>query len=130
MKEFQATVRDKLAPLIMEMNTNNDIDIDTVTSTFNAALTEASDEVLGLYHPKKKPWITAEILAKCDERRKMKKLKSDSKGAKQYKKINKIILQHIQEAKEKWIEDQCTEMEDDLCRNQTQKAYDIIKNLT
>ena len=75
----------------MEMNTNNDIDVDTVISTFNAVITEASDEVLGLYHPMKKPWITAEILVQCDERMKMKKLKSESKGAKQYTKINNII---------------------------------------
>ena len=74
-EECQATVGDKVTPLIMEMNTNNDIDINTVASTFNAALTESSDEVLGLYHPRKKPWITAEILAQCDEKRTMKKLK-------------------------------------------------------
>ena len=90
-EEFQATVRDKLAPLIMEMNTNNDIGVNTVTSTFNPALIEASYEVLELCHPRKKPWITAEILAQCDKKRKMKKLKSDSEDAKQYKKINKII---------------------------------------
>ena len=41
--EFQSTVRDKLTPLIMEMNANNHITINTVTSTFNATLTEASD---------------------------------------------------------------------------------------
>ena len=70
-EEFQATGRYKLTPLIMEMNTNNDIDINTVTSPFNAVLTEASDKVLGLYHPRKKPWITAEILAQCDKKRKM-----------------------------------------------------------
>ena len=78
-EEFQATVRDKLTPLITEMNANNDINVDTVTSTFNVVLTKASDEVLGLYHPRKKPWITDDILAQCDERRKLKKPKVTAK---------------------------------------------------
>ena len=107
-EEFQATVGDKFVPLIMEMNANNNISVNSVTSTFNVVLTKASDEELRPYPPRKKSWITGDILAHFDEMRKLKKHKSDSKGAKQYMKINKIIQQNVQEVKEKWTEDKCT----------------------
>ena len=62
-----------LSGTVHAIHVNNNINANTVTSTFNAVLTKVSDEVLGLYHPKKKPWITVDILAHCVERRKLKK---------------------------------------------------------
>ena len=57
---FQAMIGGRFAPLTIM--SNKDTDIDSMVSTFNAAVTETASEILGKHRQKKKPWITAEIL--------------------------------------------------------------------
>ena len=61
----------RFAPLTIM--SNEDIDTDSVITTFNTAVTETASEILGKHRQKKKSWITAEILDLCDKRRELKK---------------------------------------------------------
>ena len=44
-----------------------------MTDTFNAAVTDTANGIIGKHLPVKKPWVTAEILDLCDKRREWKK---------------------------------------------------------
>ena len=61
----------KFAPLtIMD---NEDTDLDSMIATFNTAVIETANEILGKHRQKKKPWVTAEILDLCDKSKEMRK---------------------------------------------------------
>ena len=71
LETFQAMIGGKFAPLTIV--NNEDINMDSIITTFNTAVTEtASFEILGK-HPQNnnnnKNWVTAEILDLCDKRR-------------------------------------------------------------
>ena len=68
---FQATIGGKFAPLIGQ--SDEDIDIHTMITTYNTAVTDAASEILGKEHRRKKPWVTKDVLDLHDERRDLKK---------------------------------------------------------
>ena len=68
---FQATTGEKFAPLIRLRD--EDIDINTMITTYNTAVTDAASEILGKERRRKKPWVTKDVLDLCDERRDLKK---------------------------------------------------------
>ena len=71
----------KFAPLTIV--NNEDINMDSIITTFNTAVTEtASFEILGK-HPQNnnnKNWVTAEILDLCDKRRELRKKRFKAEG--------------------------------------------------
>jgi len=84
---FQARIGGKFAAL-----TVIDSDIDTLTNSFNTAVTETASELLGKHRPVKKLWVTPNILQLCDKRRELKKKKKKTKErAEQYRAVNKRI---------------------------------------
>ena len=101
---FQATVGGKFAPHY------DDMDIDTMITTYNTALTDAVSEMLGKERRRKKPWITKDVLGLCDERRDLKKGRYEAEGAKAYRKLTRI-QKAVKKAKEDWIGVQCEEIE-------------------
>ena len=64
---FQATIGGKFAPLIGL--SDEDMDMDTMITTYNTAVTDAASEILGKEHRRKKLWVTKDVLDLCDERR-------------------------------------------------------------
>ena len=64
LETFQAMMGGKFA-LLTIMN-NEDTDMDSMITTFSTAVTETSSEILGKHRQKKKPWVTEEILDRCD----------------------------------------------------------------
>ena len=74
-EEFKAIIGGKFTPLTILEITSTDMDMDNVISTFNIAMMETANEVLGQCQSKRKPWITADILNLCDKSRKWKKYK-------------------------------------------------------
>ena len=93
---FQAMIRGKFAALSI---LDSDMDLDTLTDTFNAAVT---DEILGKHHPVKKPGVTAEILDLCDKRRELKKKnnnKYDAEGTTEYRTVNQQTKKGMKKAK-------------------------------
>ena len=53
---FQATIGGKFAPLIGL--SDEDMDMDTMITTYNTAVTDAASEILGKERRRKKPWVT------------------------------------------------------------------------
>ena len=57
---FQAMIGGKFAPLIGMRD--EDMDINTMITTYNTELTDAASEILGKERQRKKPWITKDVL--------------------------------------------------------------------
>ena len=88
-------------------------------TTFNTAVTETASEILGKHRQKKQqPWITAEILDLCDKRRELRKKRFEPEGSEKYKGcVNNNIKKCMKKAKENWIGEQCSEIEENLRKN-------------
>ena len=95
---FQAMIGGKFAAVSI---LDSDMDLDTLTDTFSAAVTDTANEILGKHRPVKKPWVTAEILDLCDKRRELKKNNNDdAEGTTEYKTVNRQIKKGMKKAKE------------------------------
>ena len=125
---FQATTGEKFSPLIGLRD--EDMDINTMITTYNTAVTDAANEILGKERPRKKPWVTNDVLELCDERRDLKKKRYKAEGAKEYRKENRRIQKAVKNAKEGWIGAQCEEIETCLNKNNSKTAYQLVKDLT
>ncbi|XP_055877093.1 uncharacterized protein LOC129924650 [Biomphalaria glabrata] len=124
---FEAQVGRRFAAL--NILDSNEQDIDTQVNMLNTAVTDTALEILGKLHPLKKPWVTEDILQLCDKRRELKGKKlSDPKYVHEYKSVNKRIRKGMKEAKKKWIENKCQEKEQGLNRNNSKKAYQLVKD--
>ena len=91
---FQATIGGKFAPLIGL--SDEDMDMDT---TYNTAVTDAANEILGKERRRKKPWVTKDVLDLCDERRDLKKKRYEAEGAKEYREANRRVQKAVKKAK-------------------------------
>ena len=80
---FQATIGGKFAPLIGL--SDEYMDINTIITTCNTAVTDAASEILGKECRRKKPWVTKGVLDLCDERRNLTKERYEAEGAKEYR---------------------------------------------
>ena len=60
----------------------------------------------------------------------LKRRKCDPEGAAKYREVNKKIKQDMRRAEDNWIAEQCCEIEDSLSKNNSKKAYQIVKDLT
>ena len=85
-------------------------------TAFNTAVTETASEILGKHRQKKKPWVTAEILDLCDKKRELRK-RFEPEGSEKYKEVNNNIKRCMKKAKENWIGEQCSEIEENLRKN-------------
>ena len=97
---------------------------------FNTAVTETASDILDKQRQKKKPWVTAEILDLCDKRGELRKKRCEPEGSEKYKEVNNSIKRCMQKAKENWIGEQCTEIEEILRKNNSKRAYQLVKDLT
>ena len=119
----------KFTPLTL-LNAD-DTEVDTLVNSFNKALTESASEVLGKRRAVKRPWVTASILDLCDYRRALKKWRHETaEEARKYRAINQEIKKSIKKAKESWIDVQCQDIEDNIRKNDSKKAYQLVKTLT
>ena len=58
------------------------------------------------------------------------KKRYEAEGAKEYKEANKRIQKALKKAKEDWIGAQCEEIETCLNRNNSKRAFQLVKDLT
>ena len=105
----------RFAPLTIM--SNKDTDIDSMITIFNTAVTETASEILSKHRQKKNPWITAEILDLCKKRRELRKKRFEPEGSEKYKEDNNNIKKCMKKAKENWIGEQCSEIEENLRKN-------------
>ena len=71
------------------------MDIDTIITTCNTALTDAASKILEKEHRRNKPWITKDVLDLGDERRTLKKTCYVVEGAKAHREANKRIQKAV-----------------------------------
>ena len=113
------------APLTI-MN-NEDIDMDSMITTFNTAVTETASEILGKHRQKKKTTlVTAEILDLRDKKRELRKKRFAPKESEKYKEVNNNIKRCTIKATENGIGEQCSEIEENLRKNNSKRAYQLV----
>ena len=105
MSAFQATIGGRFASLATLVD--EDVDLDSMVTHFNKAVTDTAAEILGKQRRKRKPCVTHEIRDLCDQRRDLKKKRGEPEGAKDYREIKRKIKTEM--AKETWIQGQCQE---------------------
>ena len=88
---------------VLNPTIDEDMDIDTMITTYNTAVTDAASEILGKERRRKKQWVTKDVLDLCDERRDLKK-RYETEGAKEYREGNRRIQTAVKKAKEAWID--------------------------
>ena len=74
------------------------MDMDTMITTYNTAVTDAASEILGKERRRKKPWVTKDGLDLCDERRDLKKKRYEAEGAKEYREANRRVQEGSEES--------------------------------
>ena len=97
---------------------------------YNTTVTDAASETLGKKRRRKKPWVPRDVLDLCDERRHLKKKRYKAEGANESREANKRIQKAVKKAKEDWIVAQCEETETCLSKNNSKRAYQLVKDLT
>ena len=60
----------------------------------------------------------------------MRKKSFESEGSVKYKEMNNNIKRCMKKAKENWIGEQCSEIEENLRKNNSKRAYQVVKDLT
>ena len=60
----------------------------------------------------------------------MKKKRYEAEGAEEYREANRRVQRAVKKAKEDWIGAQCEEIETCLNKNNSKKAYQLVKDLT
>ena len=128
LENLQAIIGGRFAPLTIM--SNEDTNIDSMITTFNTAVTETASEILCKHRQKKISWITAEILDLCDKKREPRKTKSEPEGSEKYKEVNNNIKRCIKMLKKTGWEEQCNEIEENLRKNNSKTAYQLVKDLT
>ena len=71
------------------------MDIDTMITTYNTAVTDAASKILGKQRFRKKPCVIKDVLDLCDERRELKKKRYEAEGAKEYRDANRRIQKAV-----------------------------------
>ena len=128
METFQAIIGGRFA--LLTIISSEDTNIDPMITTFNTAVTEPASEILGKHRQNKKTWITAEILNRCDKKRELRKKRFEPEGSEKYREVNNNIERCVKKAKENWIREQCSEIEENLRKNNSKRAYQLVKDLT
>ena len=99
------------------------------TDQFKEVMNQAAATVLGKKKTAKKAWITTKMLDKCDNRRKLKgKRNLSDEDMESYKAANKAVKKEKGNAKERWINEKCEIIENNLHRN-PKKAYETVNKL-
>ena len=66
----------------------------------------------------------------CAKRRELRKKRFEPEGSEKYKEVNSSIKRCMKKAKENWIGEQCGEIEENLRKNNSNRAYLHVKHLT
>lgn len=124
-EQYQEELASRFAPLLLLNH-----DPQTLCDEFTNTLESVAEVKLGKARKIKKPWITTEVLEACDDRReKKRRRKLGPHELTEYRTANRKTRNALNEAKNKWIMRQSNEIEENLSRNNTKKAYEVVKKL-
>ena len=125
-EEFQAKVGGKFAAHCIF-----DSDVDTHGNGLKEGLLPTTEEVFGRQSKKIQPWVTNEFLDLCDQRRRLKQQKyTSTEAGVEYRKVNWGVRKKMKAAKERWIEEQCKNVEKGIMSGNGKKAWNTIKAFT
>ena len=65
-----------------------------------------------------------------DKRRELRKKRFRPEGSEKYTEVDNNIKKCMKKAKENWIGEECSEIEDNLGKNNSKRAYQLVKDLT
>ena len=65
----------------------------------------------------------------CDKRRELRNKRYEPEGSEKYKEVNNI-KRCMKKAEENWIGEECSEIEENLRKNNSKRAYQLVKDLT
>ena len=120
---YNVAVRNKFEALENEAEEST---MQSVYDNLSAAIEEASAQILPkVTRTPNRPWMTEAILRLMDDRRRCK-----GTDDQRYRELNRTIHQDCRIAKERWMDEKCTEVEDLSKRDQQlmySKVNDIIK---
>ena len=74
--------------------------------------------------------ITAEILDLWDKRRELRNKIFEPEGSEKYKEVNNNTKRCMKKAKENWKGKQCSEIEENLRKSNSKRAYQLVEDLT
>ena len=57
----------------------------------------------------------------------MRKKRFEPEGSEKYKEVNNNIKRCMKKAKENWKEEQCSEIEENLRKNNSKRAYQLVR---
>ena len=60
----------------------------------------------------------------------MRKKRFEPEGSEKYREVNKDIKRCMKKAEENWVGEQCSEIEENLRKNNSTRAYELVKDLT
>ena len=123
---FEARIGGKFGPPVILL----ECDAEAINNNFNEVMTEVATDILGSSRHKTQPWATDDILNMCDTRRLLKPQRKTPIGKIEHRKVNKQIKKGMKEATQKWIDDQCEEIEHSIATNNTKKAFQLVKTIT
>ena len=98
---------------------------------FKEAVPTTAREVLGKVPRKDRNlWISENTLRLMDRRRALKALYNSSEEVEErYREAQRAIQREVRRDKARWLEKQCASVEERLKRNNSRKAYQLIKTL-
>ena len=62
--------------------------------------------------------------------RELRKKRFEPEGSEKYKEVNNNIKRCMKKAKENWIGEQCSEIEENMRKNNSKRAYQLVNDLT
>lgn len=129
-EEFQNKVKrqlEKIEETEKHITKEAALDVEKEWNNIKKSLTNATTEVIRHKETEiRNPWITKEIIELLEERRKYKS-KTDEEGERKYKMLKWEIIRKCRKAKEEWLENRCTEIEEKIKMGKTDAAFILIK---
>ena len=101
-----------------------------VKVTAAEAVIETASEIPGKHHQKKKNLGHCRNSDLCNKRRKLRKQRFKPEGSEKYKEVNNNIKRWIKRAKENWIREQCSEIAENMRKNNSKRACQLVKDWT
>ena len=123
--EVRDAYRMQLDRKLQEEKIDGGMEIDEIWKKLKDDIVMVAEEICGKeQRPMRQSWMNSEILSKMEERRKCKIMKEEEK----YKKLKHEVQKLCREAKDKYYEDKCKEIEM-LDKVHSQLLYQKIKEL-
>ena len=125
--QFQTVVEEELA----KGREGNDGKIESQWTSLRDAIKAGATKVIGFQKGKvaKKPWVSEAMIERMSERRKW-KCNNTEEGRKEYRRLNNELRRVTDEAREKWWEVRCNELEEYNKRGRSDLLYHEVSHLT